>query len=110
MGNSLLLKVFFEEEEVNVSDGIKIYKLIVKQYEIPFKGDIEIDHVAQWIVVHPTHHSKIERIPFSKGVVKGYREIRNKGTDFGPKELALQALKYGTKTAGAAAALISVLA
>ena len=102
MGNSLLLKVFFEEEEVNVADGIKFYKLIVKQYEITFKGDIEIDHKAKWIVVHPTHHSNIKRIPLSEGVVKGYREIENKGTDFCPKELALQALKYGTKTVGAA--------
>ena len=106
MGNSLLLKVFFEEEEVNVAQGIKFYKLIVKEYEIPFKGDIEIDHVAKWIVVHPTHHSKIKRIPFSEGVVKGYREIKNNGTDFDPKALALQALKVGaptlTKTVGGA--------
>ena len=105
MGNSLILKVAFGEETVNVANGIKFYKLIVKKYEIPFNGNIEIDHTAKWIIVHPTH-GKMKRIPFSEGVVKGYREIKNKGTDFDFKALALQALQAGVptiiKTVGAA--------
>ena len=106
MGNSLILKVVFKEDTVNVASGCTIYRLKVKEYEIPFKGNIEIDHIAKWIIVHPTHHEKIKRIPFSEGVVKGYREIKNKGTDFDFKALALQALQAGVptiiKTVGAA--------
>ena len=108
MGNSLILKIFFQEENFPiVADGIKFVQYTVKKYEIPCRarGGILIDHVAKCIVVDPTNWD-IKRIPFSEGVVKGYREIRNNGTHFDPKELALQALKYGaptlTKTAGAA--------
>ena len=89
-----------------VTNDFNINKIYVKKYEIPFKGNITIDHVAKMIVVHDG--SKNKTIPFSEGIVCGYRESKNEGAKSDIKTLAKEALKNGVPTCLKAAAVVTI--
>ena len=103
--NPARLKVIFDVKEVDLGNGMKIPKLLVKKFTIKKEGNIDINVKDKVIIVDVTGQ-RPQCIAFSEGVVQEYRESFNSRGSSSLQEYAINIATLGVKATGVAAALV----